>query len=299
MLRSLSGALLILLLSTTGVWAVGEARLIPIDWPAEATYEFAIFDSTSGTRIATAYYRLLQEVSEGEPVYHIKYMGRNELISEAAECWVRPGSMLPVRSTRKVVAEGQTYYQDNAYSDGMVVVRRKVEDGEVIEQRVPAPGPIYDYEQLMWLVPHIEFGNEREVFLNLFVSIRAEPNPATVIVADLGERSLGVFDDVYTAHGYGFEVNMTPHELWTVLQDGRPVPARFITGQNAFVNMDLDPAKAGMTPEATPASAPAEQVEEEPEPLPEEPEEAEEEPEEQPSDPHVNPLGPPPPGSRF
>lgn len=278
----------------TAAWALDEARVLAVEWPTEATYEFAIFDATLTNRIATAYYRVVAEESAGQPVYHIKYVGRNELISEAAECWVHPGDLLPLRSTRKVVAEGNTFYQDNAYANGVVVVRRKYEGGEVYEQQMPVPSPVYDYEELMWLVPQLDYGEGSQLLLNLFVTIRG--NLASVVVTDLGQQPVSLLGSAYDAHAYNFEVNMTPHTLWTVQQHGATVPARFDTGENIFINLGLDPAAQGAVKPAAPAAQPA------PAPVPEpelEPDETEDEQEEEPADPNENPLGPPPPGGNF
>lgn len=300
-MRCFAIAGLIVLLSVGAAWALGEPVLAPANWPDEATYEFAIFDNTTNTRIATAYYRMLTEETEGRPVYRIKYVGRNELISEAAECWIHRDTLKPLRSTRKVVAEGRTYYQDNAYTDGVVIIRRKYEGGEIFEEQVQAPPPVYDYEQLMWLIPQIDFQGQQQIYINIFVTIRG--NVLTMALTDLGEQPLTVLGKSYTAHCYSFDVNMTPYKLWTVTQDGQTVTARLDTGQNSFINLGLDSAIAAAAaapppppPPAIVETPPAE--EEQPAEAPEE-EAPEEEPEEEPSDPNVNPLGPPPPGSRF
>lgn len=273
--------------------ALGELALNPVHWPDESTFEFAIFDQQHN-RLATAYYRLLGEQTNGRPVYHVKYVGRNEKVSEAAECWFDRSDLKPLRSTRKVVAEGRAFYQDYAYSDGVIKIRRKYEGEQVYEQSLPAPGPVYDYEELMWLIPQLDFGNANQLFLNVLVTISG--NLATVQITDLGVQPLTVQDVTYNAHGYSFDVNMTPHMLWTVPQDGLPVPARFDTGGNTFINLELDPTKTGQpAAQAVPATAETEPAAEEP--AEEQPAEEEEEPE--PSNPNENPLGPPPPGSRF
>ena len=81
-------ALVFCLLSAA--WAVDEAQVAPFDWPEETTFEFAIYSQSSGQRVATAYYRVLREESEGREVYHFKYHARNDQLSEAAECFVPP-----------------------------------------------------------------------------------------------------------------------------------------------------------------------------------------------------------------
>jgi hypothetical protein len=287
----------VVLLYGGGAWALGEIKLRPVDWPEESTYEFAIFDQQHN-RLATAYYRLLSEQTNGRPVYHIKYVGRNEQVSEAAECWIDRLNLFPLRSTRKVVSGGRAFFQDYAYSNGVITIRRKYEGEQVYETTLPAPGPVYDYEELLWLIPQLDFSTQNQLYINVLVTISG--NLATVGVTDLGIQPLIIQNQTYNAHGYSFDVNMTAHMLWTVMQDGRPVPARFDTGGNTFINLELDPARAG-TAAVTPApaeEAAAEPTEEEPAEEAEE-EEQEEEEEPEPSDPNVNPLGPPPPGSRF
>lgn len=285
------------MLSAGAASALGEISIRPADWPDESTYEFAIFDQ-QGNRLATAYYRLIAEFTNGRPVYHIKYVGRNENVSEAAECWIDRANLLPLRSTRKVVSQGRAFFQDYAYSNGTVTVRRKYEGEQVYEHTLPAAGNVYDYEELLWLIPQLDFGNDTQVYFNVLVTISG--NLAMVAITDLGVQPLTVLDESYNAHGYSFDVNMTAHMLWTVMQDGRPVPARFDTGGNSFINLELDPAKAGTPPVvAPPPVEPEPEAETEPEPEEETPAEEAEEEEPEPSDPHVNPLGPPPAGSRF
>jgi hypothetical protein len=229
--------------------ALGEITLKPVDWPEESTYEYAIFDRGTGDRIATAYYRIISETVDGEKVWRIKYVGRNEDISESAECYISRGSLTPIRSTRKIVTEGRTYYQDNSYGDGIIIIRSKNEGGKVFEHSIPAPGVVYDYEQLMWMVPYIDFGAEDSVYFNVFISNDRSMTISTAVVDDLGVEELTVINTPYYAHHYRFELSMIPSEMWTVEQDGRPVIARFDTGTYSFVNLQLDPGKAGQRPQ--------------------------------------------------
>lgn len=290
----LTTALVLALLFAGAAWAqqVPEAKVIPPDWPEEQTFEFAIFNS-AGARVATAYYRILQAENEGRPVYWLKYVGRNEQMSEATECWVRRDNLQPIRSTRKLVS-GRTEFLDIAYSDGVILLRKKLDDGPVYEREIPAPTRHFDYEQLMWLIPQLDFQGSSRVHFNLFANITE--NQASVIVTDVGPQPLNIDGVEYQAHHYAFDVNLMPYMLWTVMQDGRPVVAKLNIGSTSFVNMRLDPQKAGAAPaQAVPPEQAAppqpKQPEQKPEPKPEEPTE--------PTDPNVNPLGPPPPGGRF
>lgn len=264
---------------------VAEAKVIPPDWPAEQTFEFAIFDA-SGNRIATAYYRILQAESDGRKVYWLKYVGRNEQMSESSECWVDRDTLLPLRSTRKLVS-GRTMYQDVAYSNGVIVVRKKYDDDQPQEKEFPAPTRHYDYEQLIWLVPQLDFQGASQVRFNLFSDITE--TQASVIVTDVGIIPLTIDDNEYQSHNYAFDINLVPYKEWTVMQNGVPVVAQVTMGSTKFINMRLDPDAAGAMPTGTEKPAqPAQKPKEKPK-----------EPEKKPANPNENPLGPPPPGSRF
>lgn len=283
-MRLLSAAVVL----TAWLWAqasaaqqIPEAKVIPPDWPAEQTFEFAIFNN-AGARIATAYYRILQAESQGRPVYWLKYVGRNEQMSESSECWVFRDTLAPLRSTRKLVS-GRTLYQDVAYADGVIIVRKKYDDGAPQEREFAAPTMHFDYEQLLWLIPQLDFQGQSRVRFNLFSTITE--TQASVVVTDVGVQPLVVAEHEYQSHLYAFDINLVPYKLWTVMQDGRPVVAQLTMGSTSFVNMRLDPKVSGPMPATTqrPAAQPKQAEEEEPVP----------------AEPDDNPLGPPPPGGRF
>ena len=206
------------LLAAGVVFAQTEARIKPFDWPGDSTFEFGIFDKT-GARVATAYYRILKEQLEGKTAYRMKYVGRNEQTSEASECWVYPDSMLPMRSTRKLVSGGRTFYLDVAYGEDVIMLRRKYEGEEPQQQQMPAVANMFDYESLIWLIPQIDFGGETQARLNVFDTLNY--TATTVIVNDLGEEQLPLKGVTYPAHSYSFEVSLTPYKYWTVML-GRP-----------------------------------------------------------------------------
>jgi len=277
--------------------ALTEATVRPFDWPPKSTFEYAILDS-AGKRVASAYYRVLQESLNGTPVFHFKYVGRNDQMSEASECWVHADTMLPVRSTRKVVSGGRTFFLDVTYKQGVIVAKRKFEGQEPGEMQLPAPGPVYDYESLMWLVPQIDFAGDKQAKLNLYSTLNEVLT--TVVVNDGGEQQVVIAGKTYKAHVYSFNVNNASYMYFGVLQDGLTVPGRVDMGGNSFVNLKLDPAKVkgARVKTAQPAAekgagaaAPPKKGEaEKPKPKEEEP---------PPSNPHENPLGPPPKGGKF
>ena len=185
--------------------------------------------------------------------YRFKYVGRNEQTSEASECWIHPETMLPMRSTRKLVSGGKTFYLDVAYSNGVIVIRRKYEGEEVQQQELPASAGLFDYEELIWLIPQLDFGGAPQARIDVFDTLNYMPT--TVVINDLGEQTLDVLGKSYPAHAYEFDVSLTPYKYWTVRQDGRDVPARFDLGRNSFSNLELDPKKVGTAKPAQPPPA--------------------------------------------
>jgi hypothetical protein len=285
--RVLAATLAVLLSTAGAAWALSEAKMKPFDWPQETTFEFAIVDH-GGARVATAYYRVLKETANGQPLYRYKYVGRNAAMSEASECWVYPDTLLPVRSTRKFVSNNRALFQDVAYGKGVIILRRKYDDSPVEERQIPSPSnACYDYESLMWIIPYLDFTGDTQLKMNVYSMITE--TMSAVVVSDLGPRELALGKYTYQAHCYSFSVGMVPYTYWSVLQDGRPVPARVDMDKNSFVNLKLDPKKV---------TAPKPAAQPKPEEKQGEQKKKEEQPE-QPAKPGENPLGPPPPGSRF
>ena len=308
-------ALVLLALSGGQVaWAFNEARVIPPrfeqrpDWDERLAYAFGIFDE-HGTRIAGGGYSVYLSEFEGQPAYLFKFSAKNADMSESSQCLVDQQTLLPYESGRKVVQGSYVLGQGTRYTDGVIVTRRKVEGGQVVERQLPAGGDFYDYEELVWLVPQLDFSQSSQVQLNVFINLTEMPD--AIMVTDQGDTSVNIEGQTYPAHAYSFNINMSTYTLYTVIQDGHAVPARLDMGRNFFVNLDLDPVKvAGTTAPAAPAEPEAQPppppAEEEQPPESEETEEGEcvepddgEEEEPEPSDPGTNPLGPPPPGSRF
>jgi hypothetical protein len=296
-LRLLAVSAVLLLVLGQAAMAITDATVRPFDYPPESTYEFAILGQDN-VRIATAYYRILLEESQGRKLYRFKYMARNEAVSESTECWIDPVTMIPVRSVRKLVTSQGTSYQDIAYSQGVIIVRRKQNDGPVRQSDIVAPPKAcYDYETLFWLIPQLDFTVDSQLMLSMFSMVNEQV--AFSYASDLGARQITIGSRTYDANAYNIRYGLAPYMLYTVMQSGYAVPARIEMGKNTFVNIKLDPAKVKL-PRADAAKPPAEAKATPPKP---ETGKAKAKPkakdQEQPPDPGANPLGPPPPGGQY
>ncbi|MCB1218063.1 DUF3108 domain-containing protein [bacterium] len=213
----------------------------------DSTFEFGIFDR-AGTRLATAYYRILKEETEGRKVWRFKYVGRNAGSSESSECVVDLDNLQPIRSTRKVVYNNQTYYSDVAYQGEKILVREKRDEMQPLEREFPQAKGTYDYEELMWLVPLLDFNDGTAVKISVFDSLNLLP--LTVTVNDEGIEQVNVQGKSYSGHKFSFRIQQSPYTLWSVMQDGREVPAKINMGDREFQNLELSSKKEGKRPAA-------------------------------------------------
>jgi hypothetical protein len=269
---------------TLSASAATDVQLVPPAWVSDSTYEFGIYDR-SGERTASAYYRILLEETNERPAYRFKYMGKNDKMSESSECWVHRETLLPLRSTRKIVSGAKVFYQDVAYGDKVIVLRKRYGDEPVKQTELPSNGRFFDYEELMWLIPQVATGGA-PVRVELFDTLTEMPT--TILITDAGEETLVVKDQSYPARLLTFDVSMVPYRFYIVQQNGIGVPGRVEMGDTTFVNLRLDPKKVTgpKAVVAAPAATPEAVEEEEGEARPE-PERGE------------NPFGPPTGNSRF
>jgi hypothetical protein len=250
-----------------------QPALKPLDWPNDTRLQFGIYNNAN-ERYATAYYRILKEEVNGKQLYHFKYLGRNAAMSEAAEVWVDPADLVPVRSTRKVVSGKRILYVDCGYEPTRITVRHKYEGQRVTELSVPTSQAFYDFEELMWLVPQIVWDSgSKSTYLNYFNSFKFQLE--TTIVNREGLDSVALKDHTFLAQKYRFDVGSTKYTYWTVDQNGREVPAKVLMDDPddrrdiTFVNLGLDPKKvkvsqqqpaaavAPLVPPTAPAQPPA------------------------------------------
>ncbi|MCC7476825.1 hypothetical protein IT575_00070 [bacterium] len=216
--------------------AVPVATLRQPDFKSESAFEFGIYDK-DGKRTATAYYRIVRQELGGEDVWCFKYTGKNETLSENTDCWVGLNNMTPIRSTRKLVQGNQVFYKDLAYSEQGVKVRKKYEGQEVTELNIPLAPGFYDYESLIWLIPLIEFGEERQVRFEIFDTLMEVPT--TVIIKDTGTMRINIRGKNYDTHMYSFNVGAVPYRYYALEVGGRVIPARVDMGDTSFVNLQF------------------------------------------------------------
>ncbi len=248
-------------------YATSEARVNPPDWGSERILSYAIYRPAMG-RIATAYYRVLQKDYEGRPVYEIRYNGTGGNLSEASTCMVDAVTLEPYRATRKIKTTADVFFIDTYYGDGRIVVRRKQGvDGEVQETSLDFPGRIFDYEELIWLIPQLDFSNDDRLHFALFSTVGDQT--ILVVVRKVGEDSFTFHDKEHTATLYSFNLNMVQQSVWVQDVAGIPTVVKYDTGETIFYNLSL------LKP-----ALPVEAVEEEPEAEEEAVEEEEEEAEE-------------------
>ncbi|MDQ3023755.1 MAG: hypothetical protein M3R04_05130 [bacterium] len=221
-----------------------EVPVLTPAWADDTTFEFGIYEKDE--RVASAYYRILKEKSMDRDVYRFKYVGRNPRISEATECVVDARTLRPLRSTRKVVYDGKTFFQDSGYREGGVLLRKRYEGKEVVEKPVVARGELYDYEELLWLIPQLNIPDKGKARFELF-SMLSEA-VTTVIITQAGYEDVNVHGKSYPARLYTFDVGITPYKYWMVMQSGKPIPARIEMAGTRFENLKLDKKKVTKFP---------------------------------------------------
>jgi hypothetical protein len=243
-----------------------EPAVLKPAWNNDTTFEFGIYKS--GQRTASAYYRILREETMSRPAWRFKYVGRDGSVSEATECWVDADTLRPMRSTRKVVYDGRTFYQDAAYGEGNVTLRQRHEGEKIRESVIPARSALYDYEQLIWLVPQLDLADGARGRFELFSMLSSQTG--TVLITCDGPEDITVAGKQFPARRYTFEVGLTPYRYWAVMQDGIAVPARVEMGGTTFENLKLNSKKVTPFPRYG-GSAPAAEEDARPDAAPEEP----------------------------
>ena len=261
----------------TVAYATSEARVNPPSWGSERILSYAIYRPALG-RIATAYYRVLQKDHEGRPVYEIRYNGTGGNLSEASTCMVDAITLEPYRATRKIKTTADVFFIDTYYGDGRIVVRRKQGmDGDVQESSLDFPGRIFDYEELMWLIPQLDFSNDDRLHFALFSTVGDQT--ILVVVRKMGEDKFTFHDKEHAATLYTFTLNMVRQSVWVQDVEGIPTVVKYDTGETIFYNLSLlKPAEvAPVEPEVVEEPAVEEEPAEEEVAVEEEEEEEEEE----------------------
>jgi hypothetical protein len=235
--------------AATVAFATSEARVLPNTWGKERKVTYAIYQPAIG-RIGTAYYRVVQSQLDTKPVYELRYTGQGDSLTESSVCTVDAVTLEPYKTTRKLKSASDTFYIDTFFGDGRVVVRRKQGDaGEVRETSQDVPGRIFDYEQLMWLIPQLDFSGDDRLHFALFSTVGDQT--ILVVVRKMGDDSFDFHDVQHKAVRYDFTLNMVRQSMWVQTIDGVPTTVRYDTGDTIFYNLDLLKA---IPPAAKPAA---------------------------------------------
>lgn len=255
----------IMLASVIPARALSEARVLAPDWHNGQTFTYAIYQPAVG-RIATAYYRLVTGEYEGRPVYKIIYNGTGSGLSESSTATVDAITLEPYKSVRKIRSASQVFYIDTSYGDGRIVVRRKQgEEGQIQEISIDFPGRIFDYEELMWLIPQLDFSSDDRLHLTLFSTIGDQT--ILVVVRSMGEDTFEFNHQKFTGTKYTFNLNLITQTIWVQEVGGQRIAVKYDTGENVLYNLALLKGGAGPPPvKEVEKPKPPEQPEEEAKP---------------------------------
>ncbi len=251
--------------------ATSEARVNPPEWRDGLTTSFAIYRPAVG-RIATAYYRIATGEYEGRPVYKIIYNAVSDTLSEASTTIVDAVTLEPYKTARKYKTADGVRFVDVSYGQGKIVVRRKQgEAGQIRETIVDFPGRIFDYDQIMWLIPQLDFSKDDRLHFALFTTVGDQT--ILVVVRRMGEESFTFHNQTFTGTRYTYNLNLVSQDIWIGDVGGQKTVMKYDTGENTFYNLAL--LKGAKVPEdktATEAKpVEAEKIEEEKEESAEEP----------------------------
>jgi hypothetical protein len=235
--------------ASTVAFATSEARVLPNTWGKERKVTYAIYQPAIG-RIGTAYYRVVQAELDTKPVYELRYTGQGDSLTESSVCTVDAVTLEPYKTTRKLKSASDTFFIDTFFGDGRIVVRRKQGDaGEVHETSQDFPGRIFDYEQLMWLIPQLDFSGDDRLHFALFSTVGDQT--ILVVVRKIGDDSFEFHGAQHKAVRYDFTLNMVRQSMWVQTIDGVPTTVRYDTGDTIFYDLDLLKA---IPPAAKPAA---------------------------------------------
>lgn len=198
---------------------VVAARVAPFNVPVGSTFEYAILDS-SGTRVATASYRVVRD-EKSQGAITIRYVGKGKEFSESSSVAFDPKTMHPARSSRKMVSGQDQYDVSVVYATDGINVTEAI--GGKTQSRSITPDPqVFDFEELMFLLPQLEFQGAKKVYVHIF-----HPNNANVeilIVTDEGADKVDLGGKMVDAERLTFSFAGGGIKAWV----RRASPARLV-----------------------------------------------------------------------
>ena len=228
---------LLTLMFTKRAPAISEATVIPPDWKNGETHAFAIHRPAVG-RQATAYFRILTGEYEGRPIFKIVYNAKSDTFSEASETIVDAVTLEPYKTARKNKSASGVSYTDISYGERKIVVRRKTgEQGTIRETIIDFPGRIFDYYEVMWLIPQLDFSNDDRLHFALFTPVGDQT--LLVVVRNMGEDSFEFHGKKFKGTRFMYNLNLVTQEVWVGTINGRKTVLKYDTGEHVFYNLAL------------------------------------------------------------
>lgn len=227
--------------------AMSEARVKPPEWKDGEAQTFAVYRPAVG-RIATAYYRIMSGEYESRPIYKILYTAIGEGLTESATTLVDAVTLEPYKTARKYKSAKGVSFVDVSYGQGKIVVRRKFgEEGQITETIVDFPGRIFDYDELIWLIPQLDFSKDDRVHFPLFSTVGDQT--ILVVVRKVGQDVFEFHGAKFTGTKYNFNLNLVSQDIWVGNINGNQTVLKYDTGENVFYNLAL---LKGLKPEEKP-----------------------------------------------
>ncbi|GEM_PF-1383068 len=209
----------------------------PFQWKPGTELSYAIKDTT-GKRIGTAYYKVVKASPEyGAGMWELRYMAQGPNLSESSVVVFDPEQLVPLRTTRKIVAAGETTYWIVDYLPNRIVVTRRRGD-RVKRYAYPKSGPVYDYEQVMFLLPLAEPRPDVRYYLPLYHT--GDRGVLMTYWNPVGEEVVVSGDRAWQARKLSYQVGMVTQYLWLADINGRTEVVKYDTGVGTiFVALDL------------------------------------------------------------
>lgn len=206
-------------------------------WKPGTELSYAIKDST-GKRIGTAYYKVVKASPEyGAGLWELRYMAQGPNLSESSVVVFDPDQLVPLRTTRKIVAAGETTYWIVDYLPNRIVVTRRQGD-QVRRFAYPKSGPVYDYEQVMFLLPLAEPRPDVRYYLPLYHT--GDRGVLMTYWNPVGEEVVVSGGKAWRAKKLSYQVGMVTQYLWLAEINGRTEVVKYDTGVGTiFVALDL------------------------------------------------------------
>jgi hypothetical protein len=208
---------------------VVNAKIVPFAVPAGTTFEYAILDP-AGTRIATASYRVVSD-EKTQGAVAVRYVGKGKEFSESSSVTFDPKTMHPVRSARKMVSGKDQYDVAVTYAtDGINVT--EAENGKSQSRSITPDPNVFDFEELMFLLPQLEFAGAKKVYIHLF-----HPNNAGVdilVITDEGADKVDLGGRMADAERFTFTFAGSGTKAWVKRGAGARL-LKYDTGRFVFL----------------------------------------------------------------